>query len=377
MPTIQETIARAVSLKGNTILKNKRALCNVLEDLAPKLQEELVFIKRIYNDDVGNRVFEASTAPADRKNECICEIDRYLYKDNGRADDWRSRFFTYFFGVFGEPIRTVEDIGSIIKTYKPSGNVAEDGNTSNYALPAVRIDWAKTQETIREQMVEIRKKEKCRVNFEISLLDSIPRDVEGFICLIRNKAIKGASLDADTIGNTLDAKRISLAEFNQLGFIPCETTLKSEERSLFIYLVTIYKTGGRSILSKVESGYISRPLEITVSWHISKGILGGMKLCVTFEGNCAFNRLPAMVLCTSTKYYEPINSYNDREACILLKCQPEEVSYPGTIRYREYKIVLDSETIQKIRHIRRCRYYLFIVNENKTERYIIKWNGID
>ena len=59
MPTIQETISKAIMAKGTIILKNRAALCIAIEDLSPDLSEELKFIKKVYNDEIGGILYEA------------------------------------------------------------------------------------------------------------------------------------------------------------------------------------------------------------------------------------------------------------------------------------------------------------------------------
>ena len=97
MPTIQETISKAVKAKGSIILKSKVALCIVIEDLSPNLGEEHKFISRVYNDEIGNILYEAlNDVNIENKKALLKEVDRYLDEENGRNPMWRERILSYF-----------------------------------------------------------------------------------------------------------------------------------------------------------------------------------------------------------------------------------------------------------------------------------------
>ena len=97
MPTIQDTISKATKLKGAKIFKNKTELCIVIEDLAPELGEELRFIDRVYNNEVGRILFNALVeSNLDRKKALLIDADRFLDEDNGRNKKWRDKLLSYF-----------------------------------------------------------------------------------------------------------------------------------------------------------------------------------------------------------------------------------------------------------------------------------------
>ena len=110
MSTIQETISKATKVKGSNILRNKDVLCVVIEDLSPDLEEELKFINRVYNDDVGKILYNAFIAKdAEGKENLLKEADRFLDEENGRNPKWREKLLSYFRNsIFGIPYDSVD-----------------------------------------------------------------------------------------------------------------------------------------------------------------------------------------------------------------------------------------------------------------------------
>ena len=97
MPTIQDTISRAIMIIGTPILKDKEYLCVILEDLSPELSEELEFIRKIYNDEVGKFFYEAIIEDKNEiKSTLLKDADRYLDLENGRNPIWREKLISFF-----------------------------------------------------------------------------------------------------------------------------------------------------------------------------------------------------------------------------------------------------------------------------------------
>lgn len=96
MNSIQDTIVKGISLKGHELLKDKKKLCVLLEDLSPELQEEIAFIEKLYSNSVGTIFFNATQAENSEKEQFMLEADRYLDNENGIRDDVRRRFLLYF-----------------------------------------------------------------------------------------------------------------------------------------------------------------------------------------------------------------------------------------------------------------------------------------
>lgn len=96
MVTIQDTVRRAISIKGPKILMDKKNLCILLEDLSPGLAEEREFIEKVYNDGVGKILFDAYSADEEGKKEYLAEADMYLESQCGFNEKWRRRLLFYF-----------------------------------------------------------------------------------------------------------------------------------------------------------------------------------------------------------------------------------------------------------------------------------------
>lgn len=96
MPNIQETLVKAVSLRGGEILKDRKILCNILEDLSPDLYSTIAFINKIYTSSVGEMLYKAYSAKSEQRKTYIKEVDRILEEEEDRGSKSRKAFFSYF-----------------------------------------------------------------------------------------------------------------------------------------------------------------------------------------------------------------------------------------------------------------------------------------
>ena len=97
MPTIQETISRIINVEGPNIFKNKKKLCIAIEDLAPSLCEEIDFINKVYNDNVGQLIYETIVEDdIEKKKDLLREVDKYLDEKSGINANWRNRLLLFF-----------------------------------------------------------------------------------------------------------------------------------------------------------------------------------------------------------------------------------------------------------------------------------------
>lgn len=119
MPIIQDTIKKAIKLKGYQILEDKNRLCTVLEDLSPDLPGERKFIDKVYSDGVGKIFFQACMAEDSDKKMHLKEADTYLEEENGFNEKWRKRLLFYFeSAVLGDSAGSRESSGQ-----QPAGRV--------------------------------------------------------------------------------------------------------------------------------------------------------------------------------------------------------------------------------------------------------------
>ena len=96
MITIQDTIKKAISIKGLEILLDKKKLCLLLEDLSPTLKEEREFIEKIYDDSVGKIIYHIYLANNEQKKEYLRDAHTYLEEKRGYNEKWRQKFLGYF-----------------------------------------------------------------------------------------------------------------------------------------------------------------------------------------------------------------------------------------------------------------------------------------
>ncbi len=95
MPVIQDTIKKAIKKKGYGVLKSKERLCVLLEDLSPELEDDIGFLKKIYDNQLGVKLYDAATADEATKQQRIQDI-RTKLQDDGRNKEWTDRFLQMF-----------------------------------------------------------------------------------------------------------------------------------------------------------------------------------------------------------------------------------------------------------------------------------------
>lgn len=97
MQNIQYSIRRAIASKGYGVLKNKKLLCNLLEALSPNEADTITFIRKIYTDEIGNKMFDVGIAEDTLDAESyLNEIDLILKDEEGRSEDWRKHLLDSF-----------------------------------------------------------------------------------------------------------------------------------------------------------------------------------------------------------------------------------------------------------------------------------------
>ncbi len=96
MITIQDTIKKAMDIKGSEILMDKKRLCILLEDLSPNLKEERDFIEKVYSDGIGKIIYDIYSAEEELRMEYIYDADMYLEENYGFNEKWRKRLLSYF-----------------------------------------------------------------------------------------------------------------------------------------------------------------------------------------------------------------------------------------------------------------------------------------
>lgn len=96
MKNLNDTINRAISLKGVEILKSGNRFFDVLEDLSPQLVEDLSFIRKAYSDQLGELLYTAVIEGKNTKERRVGEIINYLKNEEGRDEKWVSRVLKCF-----------------------------------------------------------------------------------------------------------------------------------------------------------------------------------------------------------------------------------------------------------------------------------------
>ena len=96
METVQKAIAKALSMKGPDLLRDKKALCAMLDDMIPEQATVRRFIRMIYDDEIGNLLCEAAQATYNGREECFRRLDLYLQNCSGLHEQKRDEFLALF-----------------------------------------------------------------------------------------------------------------------------------------------------------------------------------------------------------------------------------------------------------------------------------------
>lgn len=94
--TIEDTIIRAIEIRGSEVLRRREVFCAVIEDLAPHLGPERVFLEQIYTDELGTYLFQAARTDYPQRNKLLRDAQRYLLETCGYSDLYRDRFYEIF-----------------------------------------------------------------------------------------------------------------------------------------------------------------------------------------------------------------------------------------------------------------------------------------
>ena len=94
--TFQSAIQQTRIMLGEDIFTDRQVFINAIEDLVPYLEEDTLFLKKIYDDDIGRIIY----------NYYHTTYDNHIYKEElrvylsdklGLNDDKTSKFYNYFF----------------------------------------------------------------------------------------------------------------------------------------------------------------------------------------------------------------------------------------------------------------------------------------
>lgn len=75
---IQFVIRKAIALAGPQVLKDKKLLCSLIEDLAPWEEENRILIERSYSDELGDFFYQAYQAEMFAQDAVLREARKYL-----------------------------------------------------------------------------------------------------------------------------------------------------------------------------------------------------------------------------------------------------------------------------------------------------------
>ncbi len=99
MPNIQETLSHAIKLLGPEVIRTEKSLINAIEDLNPTLTDDIKYLKKVYEDDIGERLYQILNGKSS-KDACLQEVSVFLMEEYGFNENWRKRFLTIFMFIF-------------------------------------------------------------------------------------------------------------------------------------------------------------------------------------------------------------------------------------------------------------------------------------
>lgn len=105
MPNMRDAIEKAIQKFGLQLLLDKDKLILILEDLVPYLQEDLVYIEKMFSVEVGRILFEKWNVSA-KSEYTFSDVELFLSENEGFNDKWIKKFISFFDGL---------DLGQYIK----------------------------------------------------------------------------------------------------------------------------------------------------------------------------------------------------------------------------------------------------------------------
>lgn len=159
MITIEEVIIRAIEIRGNQILCHKNAFCALLEDLAPELTVQRVFLESIYTDELGDYLLKADRAEYLRKDEYLRQASRYLLENRGFTDLYRDQFeqiFRYVLIGHTFEVRKYKDYLPVLRALKKSYGGIPDYDVIRYFVEYNRL-FLRFSLTVDDVMNDLKK----------------------------------------------------------------------------------------------------------------------------------------------------------------------------------------------------------------------------
>ena len=143
------------------------------------------------------------------------------------------------------------------------------------------------------------------------------------------------------------------------------TDTACEESSYYVSLFTIYKMGGREIVSNPKPCRVDRPLSADVFWKVGKNLLGGLKLEIEVNGNRPMARIPEFTLCACVADRHLLSS-GDTQAKRLIDIKSVDL---GSTPQKTYKSSYDI----KFKLLKGSKLFLFKEAALPSETFTLRW----
>lgn len=243
--------------------------------------------------------------------------------------------------------------------------INSDNNVEVNTYTSCAIDKKLTY--MEERMISGRNGISYRIDLKIYLAGEVPANASAFYYTVRTAKSENRWADLEEVGKAADIQKISLATYQNQGFIPYQDFVMSET-TFFISVFTCYSTGGKEIVSEPQKMKIDRPLNANLFWAVSYGMFHGLQLTITLSGNKPIEYVPKLILCVCDAN-QFIVSQDDKNAQVLMRISSVDLTNPVIEYCKTYSV----KTTLPAKYLKKCKYFLFEQDTTDGDNIMLRW----
>ncbi|MCR4739464.1 MAG: hypothetical protein K5886_04295 [Lachnospiraceae bacterium] len=156
MPTVSETIEKAIELLGPQMVLKKNVFINAIEDINPHISDEIGVLKKAYTDEIGVILYQMIGDGSADKTVYLKRLTDHLVNECEYNERFTKRFTACFSGFFADVPGSGKMSGPDTSHKADSKNTGKEEILDRLAEIDSQIDKKKTRkEEILDELAEI------------------------------------------------------------------------------------------------------------------------------------------------------------------------------------------------------------------------------
>ncbi len=145
MPTVSETIEKAIELLGPKMVLRKNVFINAIEDINPHISDEIGVLKKAYSDEIGEILYQTIGERSGDKTVYLKRLTDHLMDECGYNERFTQRFISCF-SVYFTDITDLQN--NTIPDVSPKSEIDKAG-------PKKQISYGERLKELREDLNRI------------------------------------------------------------------------------------------------------------------------------------------------------------------------------------------------------------------------------